>query len=163
APVRPVEKLVSRHPTATLVVTPGGAHDVLNDKDHRSVAARIVLFLESLGGSGAAPTQGRPRSSSTARRPSALNISARSDYAIHLAGMGDTPTKCEAIARAQDIPLNFLNGLMGSLRQAGLVNSQRGCDGGYWLACPAESISVADIMRAVEGPLAAVQGGDPRD
>ena len=167
APLRPVEALVRKQPTATLVVTPGGAHDVLNDKDHRSVAARIVLFLEGLGGAGAPPARTRPRSSQGTRRPSVMNISARADYAVraalHLAGTGDTPTKCETIARAQDIPLNFLNGLMGSLRQAGLVNSQRGCDGGYWLARPPEAISVADVMRAVEGPLAAVQGGDPAD
>lgn len=67
APVRPVKALVRRHPSATLVVTPGGAHDVLNDKDHRSVAARIVLFLESLGGRST-PAQRPQRAASGAWR-----------------------------------------------------------------------------------------------
>ena len=65
------------------------------------------------------------------------------------------------IARSQDIPLRFLENILGDMRQAGLVRSQRGAEGGYWLAKPAKDISVADIIRAVEGPLAAVRGEAP--
>lgn len=166
APVGPVESLTARHPTATLLVTKGGAHDVLNDKDHRSVAARVVLFLESLRDSIPEPTDpASPRSREKKNRRAAMYISARTDYAIRaaieLAHSDGEPMKCESIARAQDIPLNFLNNLMSRLRQAGLVNSLRGCDGGYWLARAPDAISIADIMRVAEGPITSVQGFSP--
>ena len=73
------------------------------------------------------------------------------------------PTKGEAIAQAQSIPLKFLENILGDLRHAGLVRSQRGADGGYWLGRPAADITVADVIRAVEGPLASVRGGPPED
>jgi Rrf2 family protein len=66
--------------------------------------------------------------------------------------------KGDRIAQAQDIPSNFLENILGDLRNAGLVASRRGADGGYWLARPAEEISLADIIRAVDGPLANVRG-----
>ena len=95
-----------------------------------------------------------------------MRISARADYAVRaavvLAAAGDGPTKGEAIAQAQSIPLKFLENILGDLRHAGLVRSQRGADGGYWLGRPASEITVADIIRAVEGPLASVRGGPPR-
>ena len=95
-----------------------------------------------------------------------MRISARADYAVRaaveLAAAGDGPTKGEAIAQAQSIPLKFLENILGDLRHAGLVRSQRGADGGYWLSRPAE-ITVADVIRAVEGPLASVRGGPPED
>jgi Rrf2 family protein len=96
-----------------------------------------------------------------------VRISARADYAVRaaveLAAAGDGPTKGEAIAQAQSIPLKFLENILGDLRHAGLVRSQRGSDGGYWLAKPASQITVADVIRAVEGPLASVRGGPPED
>ena len=94
-----------------------------------------------------------------------MRISARADYAVRaavvLAAAGDGPTKGEAIAQAQSIPLKFLENILGDLRHAGLVRSQRGADGGYWLGRPAGDITVADVIRAVEGPLASVRGGPP--
>ena len=94
-----------------------------------------------------------------------MRISARADYAVRaaveLAAAGDGPTKGDAIARAQSIPLKFLENILGDLRHAGIVRSQRGADGGYWLARPANEITVADVIRAVEGPLASVRGGPP--
>jgi Rrf2 family protein len=62
------------------------------------------------------------------------------------------------VAQAQQIPIKFLENIMVDLRRAELVQSQRGADGGYWLARPAEEISLAQVIRAVEGPLASVRG-----
>ena len=94
-----------------------------------------------------------------------MRISARADYAVRaavvLAAAGEGPTKGEALSRAQNIPLKFLENILGDLRHAGLVRSQRGADGGYWLSRPADSITVADVIRAVEGPLASVRGERP--
>jgi Rrf2 family protein len=93
-----------------------------------------------------------------------MRVSAKADYAVRaLAELAssDTPLKGDAIAEAQDIPLRFLENILGELRHAGLVRSQRGREGGYWLARPAEEITVADVIRAAEGPLAAVRGEPP--
>jgi Rrf2 family protein len=96
-----------------------------------------------------------------------MRISAKADYAVRaavqLAAAADGPTKGDAIAQSQGIPLKFLENILGDLRQAGLVRSQRGSDGGYWLNRPPEEITVADVIRAVEGPLAAVRGRRPED
>jgi Rrf2 family protein len=96
-----------------------------------------------------------------------VRISAKADYAvraaIELARHESGPTKGEAIATAQAIPLKFLENILIDLRHAGLVRSQRGAEGGYWLAKPAGQISVADIIRAVEGPLATVRGTPPEE
>ena len=96
-----------------------------------------------------------------------MRISARADYAVRaaveLAAAGDGPTKGDALARSQDIPLKFLENILGDLRHAGLVRSQRGADGGYWLARPAGEISLADVLRAVDGPLVGVRGERPED
>jgi Rrf2 family protein len=96
-----------------------------------------------------------------------VRISAKADYAVRaaveLAAGGDGPTKGEAIARAQGIPLKFLENILGDLRHAGIVRSQRGSEGGYWLGRPAGEITVADVIRAVEGPLASVRGQRPED
>ena len=97
-----------------------------------------------------------------------MRISARADYAVRAAvelAAADEgrPTKGDAIAQAQGIPLKFLENILGDLRHAGLVRSQRGADGGYWLGRPANEITVADIIRAVEGPLASVRGGPPEE
>lgn len=98
-----------------------------------------------------------------------MRISAKADYAvraaIHLAGnvAGERPIKGEAIATTQGIPMKFLENILGDLRHAGLVRSQRGADGGYWLNRPPAEISVADVIRAVDGPLASVRGQRPED
>jgi Rrf2 family protein len=95
-----------------------------------------------------------------------MRVSAKAEYAVRaameLAAAGDeTPVKKSAIVSAQRIPPKFLENILGELRNAGLVESQRGSDGGYWLAKPASEISVADVMRAVEGPLASVRNQRP--
>lgn len=97
-----------------------------------------------------------------------MRISAKADYAvraaIELAGADEgTPTKGDAIAKAQGIPLKFLENILGDLRHAGIVASRRGQDGGYWLARPPREITIADVIRAVDGPLASVRGGRPEN
>ena len=97
----------------------------------------------------------------------AMRVSAKVDYALRaaleLAAAGEGPTKGERIAQAQDIPLKFLENILLELRHGGLVQSQRGADGGYWLARPPEEIKLADVIRAVEGPLANVRGAAAGD
>ena len=94
-----------------------------------------------------------------------MRISAKADYAVRaaleLAAAESPPVKGERLSESQSIPLKFLENILGDLRQAGLVVSQRGPDGGYRLERPAEEISVADIIRAVDGPLASVRGERP--
>ena len=97
-----------------------------------------------------------------------MRISAKVDYAVRAAvelaaADADRPIKAERIANAQGIPLNFLENILGELRHAGIVRSHRGADGGFRLAKPAQDVTVADIMRAVEGPLASVRGGPPEE
>ena len=91
-----------------------------------------------------------------------MRVSAKSDYAIRamieLAAAGDGPVKGDRIAQAQEIPLKFLENILVDLRHAGLVKSQRGAEGGYWLARPAAEINLAEVLRAVDGPLANVRG-----
>jgi Rrf2 family protein len=91
-----------------------------------------------------------------------VRVSAKADYAIRaaveLAAAGDGPVKGDRVAQAQEIPPNFLENIFADLRNAGLVASRRGADGGYWLARPAAEITLADVIRAVDGPLANVRG-----
>ena len=95
----------------------------------------------------------------------AVKISAKADYAmralLELAAADDPPVKGERIAEAQEIPLKFLENILIDLRHAGIVNSQRGPEGGYRLAVPADQITVAEVIRVVDGPLAAVAGVRP--
>ena len=94
-----------------------------------------------------------------------MRVSAKADYAVRamveLAG-GEAseaaPAKGEALATAQEIPMRFLENILGELRTHGLVHSRRGSDGGYWLAREPDAITLADVLRAVEGPLATVRG-----
>ena len=100
------------------------------------------------------------------RQNAGVRVSAKADYALRAcvelaAAEGDGPVKGERIAQAQEIPLKFLENILGDLRHAGLVRSQRGVEGGYWLARPAEEITLAEVIRAVEGPLANVRGVRP--
>jgi Rrf2 family protein len=96
-----------------------------------------------------------------------VRVSAKADYALRataeLAAAGGGPVKREAMSSAQGIPPKFLENILGDLRQARLVRSQRGAEGGYWLARPAEEITVADVMRAVDGPLVGIRGERPED
>jgi Rrf2 family protein len=96
-----------------------------------------------------------------------VRVTAKADYAvraaIELAVAPDGPVKGERIAHAQDIPLKFLENILLELRHAGLVRSQRGAEGGYWLAKPASEITLAELIRTVEGPIANVRGEGPQD
>lgn len=91
-----------------------------------------------------------------------MRVSAKADYAIRamveLAVAGGGPVKGDRLAQAQEIPISFLENILVDLRRAGLVGSQRGSEGGYWLARPAEEINLATVIRAVDGPLASVRG-----
>lgn len=94
-----------------------------------------------------------------------MNVSAKVDYGIRalvaLAAAGGGPLKAEALASGQEIPLNFLENILGDLRRAGLVAAQRGQEGGYRLARAASEITLADVIRPLDGPLAAVRGVRP--
>jgi len=94
-----------------------------------------------------------------------MRLSAKGDYAIRaaveLAAIGNGPVKGERIVAAQGIPPKFLENILVELRRADLVRSQRGAEGGYWLARPAAEITLAEVIRAVEGPLASVRGERP--
>jgi Rrf2 family protein len=94
-----------------------------------------------------------------------MRVSAKADYAVRaaveLAAAGRGPVKGDRIAEAQGIPLKFLENILAELRHAGYVQSQRGAEGGYWLARAPEEITVADLIRAVDGPLANVRGARP--
>src|SRR5215813_8520389 len=96
-----------------------------------------------------------------------MRLSARADYAlraaIELAASGEGHVTAEQLARAQQIPAKFLEAILTQLRRAGLVRSQRGPDGGFWLARPADDISLADIIRAIDGPLLGVRGERPEN
>ena len=71
------------------------------------------------------------------------------------------PVKGEKLAESQDIPLQFLEHILLELKHAGIVRARRGAKGGYWLARPADEITIADVVRAVEGPIANVQSAPP--
>ncbi|RII14672.1 HTH-type transcriptional regulator IscR [Streptomyces sp. YIM 130001] len=94
-----------------------------------------------------------------------MQISAKSDYAVRalveLAADSARPLNCESIAEAQQIPFRFLKSVFRDLRSAGLVRSQRGCEGGYWLGREADSITVAEVMTAVDGAFFTVRGEEP--
>lgn len=100
-----------------------------------------------------------------------MHVSAKADYGMRallvLAAAHDEDparlVKGEAIATGQGIPVKFLEGILRQLRQAGIVSSQRGADGGYRLDRAPDTISVADVVRALDGPLAAVRGQRPED
>ena len=97
-----------------------------------------------------------------------MRISAKADYAVRAAvelaaAAPDRPVKGEHIAAAQAIPIKFLENILVDLREAGIVQSRRGPDGGYWLARGAEDVTVADVIRAADGPLASVRGEKPED
>jgi Rrf2 family protein len=95
-----------------------------------------------------------------------MRISAKVDYAVRaaivLAGAEEgKPLKGESLADAQGIPVKFLENILGEMKHHGIVSSRRGADGGYWLAKPPSDVTLAEIIRAVEGPLATVRGEAP--
>ncbi|WP_432988305.1 RrF2 family transcriptional regulator [Dactylosporangium sp. CA-233914] len=96
-----------------------------------------------------------------------MRISAKADYAIRalaaLAAEPDRPLVCESIAADEHIPFRFLKAVLRDLRRAGLVRSQRGCEGGYWLGRPAAAITLAEVVAAVDGELLTVHGEGPDD
>ena len=96
-----------------------------------------------------------------------MHVTARADYAVRaVVELAATPAGSatrQQLAAAQEIPGKFLEGILTDLRRAGLLHAQRGSRGGYQLALPPGEIALADIIRAVEGPLAAVRGEPPED
>lgn len=100
-----------------------------------------------------------------------MHVSAKADYGMRAllvlsAAWEENPTrlvKGELIATSQDMPLKFLEGILRQLRQAGIVTSQRGAVGGYRLDRAPDQVTVADVVRALDGPLAAVRGQRPED
>ena len=91
-----------------------------------------------------------------------MHISAKADYAVRalveLAADTGRPMTCESIAAAQGIPFRFLKSVFRELRAAGLVRSQRGCEGGYWLGRDAADITVAEVTSAVDGRFMSLRG-----
>jgi Rrf2 family protein len=101
------------------------------------------------------------------RQTGGMRVTARVDYAVRAArelalAHPDTLT-AETIASGQELPLAFTKQILARMRRAGIVMAQRGGDGGYRLGPPPEGVSVADIVRAVEGPLADVRGEPPEE
>jgi len=96
-----------------------------------------------------------------------MRLSARVDYAlravVELATAVEGPLTAERIAKAQEIPPKFLESILLQLRRGGVVHAQRGPEGGYWLARPAGEITLADVIRAIDGPLAGVRDDAPED
>ncbi len=105
------------------------------------------------------------------RENAGMHVSAKADYGMRAllelaVAYAEDPShlvKGEAIAKAQDIPLKFLEGILRQLRQSGIVASQRGAEGGYRLDRDPKEVSIADVVRALDGPLAAVRGQRPED
>jgi Rrf2 family protein len=97
-----------------------------------------------------------------------MHVTAKADYAvravIELAGSSpSSPRKVDEVAQAQGIPVSFLENILTQLRSSGVVRSQRGPEGGYWLALPPEKIDLAHVIRAVEGPLVGIRGQRPEE
>lgn len=94
-----------------------------------------------------------------------MKVTAKADYAVRavlvLAAADGELVKADLVAEAQGIPRHFLDNILNDLRRAGIVATQRGAEGGSRLARPAKAISIADVMRAIEGPLAAVRDVRP--
>ena len=97
-----------------------------------------------------------------------MHVTAKADYAvravIELANSSQaSPRKVDEVAQAQSIPVSFLENILTQLRSSGVVRSQRGPEGGYWLARPAEEVNLAQVIRAVEGPLVGIRGQRPEE
>src|SRR6478752_4730961 len=97
-----------------------------------------------------------------------MHVTAKADYAVRaVVELADSsqssPRKVDDVAQAQSIPVSFLENILTQLRSSGVVRSQRGPEGGYWLARPAEELDLAHVIRAVEGPLVGVRGQRPEE
>jgi Rrf2 family protein len=97
-----------------------------------------------------------------------MHVTAKADYAVRavveLANSSQQePRKVDSVAKAQGIPVSFLENILTQLRSSGVVRSQRGPEGGYWLARPPEELNLAHVIRAVEGPLVGVRGQRPEE
>jgi Rrf2 family protein len=97
-----------------------------------------------------------------------MHVTAKADYAVRAAvelvgSSQESPYKVDKVARAQSIPVSFLENILAQLRSSGIVRSQRGPEGGYWLARPPDEVSLAQVIRAVEGPLVGVRGLRPEE
>ncbi len=93
-----------------------------------------------------------------------MHIAAKVDYGLRalltLTASG-RPTTAEALAEAQGLPARFLGAILADLRRAGIVASQRGAEGGFRLARPSDTVTLAEVFRALDGPLAEVRGLRP--
>jgi Rrf2 family protein len=97
-----------------------------------------------------------------------MHVTAKADYAVRavvelVGSKQESPRKVDDVAQAQGIPVSFLENILTQLRSSGIVRSQRGPEGGYWLARPADTLNLAQIIRAVEGPLVGVRGQPPEE
>jgi Rrf2 family protein len=97
-----------------------------------------------------------------------MHVTAKADYAVRAvvelaSSSQQAPRKVDDVAQAQGIPVSFLENILTQLRSSGVVRSQRGPEGGYWLARPPEDVSLAQVIRAVEGPLVGVRGQRPEE
>jgi len=97
-----------------------------------------------------------------------MHLTAKADYAVRAVvelahSSQDSPRKVDEVAQAQGIPVSFLENILTQLRSSGIVRSQRGPAGGYWLARQPDQVNLADIIRAVEGPLVGVRGQRPEE
>src|SRR5246500_2595258 len=97
-----------------------------------------------------------------------MHVTAKADYAVRavveLASSSQaSPRKVDDVAKAQGIPVSFLENILAQLRSSGIVRSQRGPEGGYWLARPADEVNLAQVIRAVEGPLVGIRGQRPEE
>ena len=97
-----------------------------------------------------------------------MRVSAKADYAVRAAAElaaaqsgGGELIKGERLAESQDIPLQFLEHILLDLKHHGIVRAKRGAKGGYWLARPADDVTIAEVVRSVEGPIAHVQSAPP--
>ena len=149
------------------------AHDLYRKTGYRPLTPeQIERFMgrptEADYGPGSGQFHHNPARSRTERVDNRrVKVSAKADYALRaaaeLAAAAAGPMKAERISDAQDIPIKFLESILLELKHAGIVRSQRGPDGGYSLARPATEISLADVIRAVDGPLANVRGDRPEN
>lgn len=105
---------------------------------------------------------------SRAGQNAVVHISAKAEYAVRAllvmaADPDNKPIPGETIARSQNMPMKFVENTLVDLRRTGLVQSQRGASGGFKLGRPANTITIADVVRAVDGPLAEVRGDRPEN
>jgi Rrf2 family protein len=97
-----------------------------------------------------------------------MHVTAKADYAVRAVveladSSQESPRKVDDVATAQGIPVSFLENILTQLRSSGVVRSQRGPEGGYWLAQPPTELNLAQVIRAVEGPLVGVRGQRPEE